>query len=85
MDKSLKVIEQRGNTFIVKGETAGDYDIWGENTYPRTMRSQDPFQLTVYKKMMSNLDDLSYSYDKGYSVIEGKASILVGCRRSIRI
>lgn len=39
MNRNLRVVEQRLNTFVVKAEEAGEYEIYGENTYPRTLKS----------------------------------------------
>ena len=51
LDRSLKIVEQSGNRFLVTANVAGKYEIHGEQGYPKTIRSKNPFILNVYERI----------------------------------
>ena len=85
MNKNLRVVEQRINTFIVRAEKAGEYQIFGENTFPIIKRSEKSFNLNVYQRITPNLEEIRSVEDKGFLLVEARTAVLVGCRRLIRV
>lgn len=69
----------------MKAEQGGEYEIYGENTYPHPLRSKEPLRITVYRRITPNIEEVRSVEDKGFLTIEAKTAIVVGCRRLVRV
>jgi hypothetical protein len=85
LSRNFRILEQKVNTFVLRAEHAGEYEIYAENTYPRILRSRDPFNISVYKQIKLNIKEDKIIEDEGFLIIEAKTIILLGCRRLIRV
>ncbi len=59
MDKNLRVLEHHQNKFLISANAAGNYQIHGEQTYPKTLRSVVPFTLNVYERIEPDISNIA--------------------------
>lgn len=83
--RPLKVLEQVGNRFLVEASAVGRYEIHGEQGYPRTVRSKTPFVLTVYERIEPDVAGAAVSKEGRVTVVEGETTVVIGCRRILRV
>lgn len=66
---NLKLLEQNVQTFKVRADKAGYYQIEGETTYPRIRRTKEPWNITVYKKLSINIEDSISRQEQGQHIL----------------
>lgn len=83
--KNLKILEQRGNKFLVNAANAGRYEVYGEQGYPRTIKSQYPFVLNVYERIEPDIANPISTKEGKTTIVEGDTTVVIGCKRILRI
>lgn len=63
----------------------GRYEIHGEQGYPRTVRSKNPFILNVYERVEPDIVGTIATKEGRVFVVEGMTTVAIGCRRILRV